>query len=63
MIISLRTQVKLHDSSNDVDIIFTGAVLKVKEHQMIDQSIHEKEQLIVKSDIELPKEVKEAFNE
>lgn len=46
-----------------IDIIFTGAVLKTNSHQMLDLYKDEKSQLNIRTDIDLPTEIKECIDE
>lgn len=46
-----------------IDVVFDGCVLKTAKHQLLDLYKQEKEQLSIRSDINLPKEIREAINE
>lgn len=62
MICAVRNQIKIQEN-NYVDIIFTGCVLSSDKHLMIDLARQEKEQLIMRTDINLPPEIKDQLDE
>ena len=43
-------------------MIFTGAILTIQQHQMLDVVRREKEKLSVRTDIALPKEILEQIS-
>jgi hypothetical protein len=43
VITSLKSHVKVHDTTFDVDVILTGAVLKTNRHMILDLAKSEKE--------------------